>query len=73
MTIFEILNRESICEDCFFFEVTDEAMTCSGREEVAEEERIEEDTLSAKYHGTHEDTGFVHFEEGKKMHALIIC
>lgn len=39
MAIFEILDREGIGEDCFFFEIADEAMTSARGEEVAEEKR----------------------------------
>lgn len=73
MAIFEILDREGIGEDCFFFEIADEAMTSARGEEVAEEKGIEEDALGAKDHGAHEDTGFVHFKKGEEVHAFIIC
>jgi len=55
----------------FFFEVADEAVACSGGEEVADEEAIEEHALRAEDHGSHEDTGSVEFEEGEEVHALV--
>lgn len=64
VSIFEILDRERVGEDGFFFEIADEAVAGLGGEEVAEEEGIEEDALGAEDHGAHEETWFVHLEEG---------
>jgi hypothetical protein len=69
---FNIANCKSICEDSFLFEIADEAMASSRRDEVREEHGVEENALGTENHDLHEPARLGHFEESQKVHALIV-
>jgi hypothetical protein len=58
-------------DDGLLFDVADEAVADGGRDQVAEEEAVEEDALRAKDHGAHEQPRGVELEEGEEVHSLV--
>ena len=52
-------------------EVADEAVAGARRQQVGEEEAVEEDALRAQDHHLHEPPGLRQLEEGEQVHALV--
>lgn len=60
---FDLLDGPCVSDDGLFLEVADEAVAGAWRDEVREEEAVEEDTLGAEDHETHEPAGFGQLHE----------
>lgn len=56
----------------FFFEVADEAVAGCWRDEVGEEEGVEEEALSGEDGETHQRAGRGELEEGEEVHAFVV-
>lgn len=69
--LLDFLNGAGVGDDRFFFEVADEAVTGARRDQVGDEEAVEEDALGPKDHQTHEPAWFGEFEEGQQVHTFV--
>jgi len=67
----EISDAMRVCYDCLLLKVADESVAGLGRDEIGEEERVEEDALGAEQHEAHEDAGTAERQERQKMHAFV--
>ena len=68
----DVVDGEGVGEHGLLFEVADEAVAGAGRDEVGEEEAVEEDALGAEDHEAHKGARLGHFEEGEEVHALVV-
>ena len=67
-----VIDGAGVGEHGFFFEVADEAVARTRRDEVGEEEGVEEYALGAEDHGLHEEAWFGHFKKGEEVHTFVV-
>lgn len=72
MSSFDFVNGARVGMNSLLLEVAHESVDKSRREEVENEERVEEDALCTDDHELHEATGFAHLHKCEEMHALVV-
>lgn len=68
----EVVDGTGVGDDGLLLEVGHEAVAGAGRDQVREEEAIEEDALRAQDHQAHEPARFGELHEGKEVHAFVV-
>jgi len=72
VSVLNLANAARVGMDCLLLEVTDKTVGNLGRDQVAEEHGVEEDSLRANDHLLHEPPRLAHLHEGEKVHAFVV-
>lgn len=73
VTLFDFSNGTGVCMNSLLFEITNKSVDNARRQEICDEEAVEEDALCTNNHHLHEPARLTHLHESQKMHSLVVA